>query len=229
MPKKFRSLSPIDPQGNATMDRSISHSWQFRGCAIKAGKKNLLSNSPVFLGSWYQLLKVNKLKVFNPNQSSLLSMKFLCHSWPKRHNLIGVWLSQYDVIRFIRMTSLCSTAAPDCRTSQSKGRYCAHACSILVIIIVLGHLGRALGCLSLNWHGSVVGLIKNLLSNSTVFLDSWLLYQLLKVTKLKVFNPNQSSIFLSMKFLCHFWSFGQSPGLPILKLTWQHRGAELEF
>ena len=29
-----------------------------------------------------------------------------------------------DVIRFVSMTSLCLTAAPDCRTSQSKGRYC---------------------------------------------------------------------------------------------------------
>ena len=34
-----------------------------------------------------------------------------------------MWLSQYDVIRFISMTSLCLTAAPDCRTSQSRGSY----------------------------------------------------------------------------------------------------------
>ena len=151
MPQKFRSLSPIDPQGNATMDRSISHSWQFRGCAIKAGKKNLLSNSPVFLGSWYQLLKVNKLKVFNPNQSSLLSMKFLCHSWPKRHNLIGVWLSQYDVIMFNSSPRL---------SYQPKQR---------------------------------------------------------QILCTRVFNPSHNH--------CS-WPFGQIPGLPILKLTWQCRGAD---
>jgi hypothetical protein len=32
-----------------------------------------------------------------------------------------------DVIRFVSMTSLGSRAAPDCRTGQNKGRYCARA------------------------------------------------------------------------------------------------------
>ena len=31
------------------------------------------------------------------------------------------------IIRFVSMTSLCLTAAPDCRTKQSKGRYCMRA------------------------------------------------------------------------------------------------------
>ena len=34
-------------------------------------------------------------------------------------------MSQYDVIRFVSMMSLCLTAAPDCHTGQRKDRYCA--------------------------------------------------------------------------------------------------------
>ena len=34
------------------------------------------------------------------------------------------------------MTTLDSRTAPDCRTSQSKGRYCTHAHSIPVVVIV---------------------------------------------------------------------------------------------
>ena len=33
------------------------------------------------------------------------------------------------------MTSLCSIAAPNCRTCQSKGRYCKRECLILLILI----------------------------------------------------------------------------------------------
>ena len=37
------------------------------------------------------------------------------------------------------MTSLCLIAAPDCRTGQSKGRYCAqlHSQSLLLVEVVL--------------------------------------------------------------------------------------------
>ena len=34
------------------------------------------------------------------------------------------------------MTSLCSTAAPDCRTGQSKGRYCARIQSQLLLLVM---------------------------------------------------------------------------------------------
>ena len=41
-------------------------------------------------------------------------------------HVAGVWSSQYDVIRFLNMTSLDLTAAPNC---PSKGRYRVHACT----------------------------------------------------------------------------------------------------
>ena len=42
-----------------------------------------------------------------------------------------------DVIRFVSMTSLGSTAAPDCPTGHSKGRYCARVASILFLSLFL--------------------------------------------------------------------------------------------
>ena len=50
-----------------------------------------------------------------------------------------------DVIRFVSMTSLGSRAAPDCRTGQSKGRYCARALqsySLVYFFLALDHVGE---------------------------------------------------------------------------------------
>ena len=44
-------------------------------------------------------------------------------------------MKQCDVIRFVSMTSLCSTAAPDCHTRQIKGRYPALAASFPVVVV----------------------------------------------------------------------------------------------
>ena len=45
-----------------------------------------------------------------------------------------------DVIRFVSMTSLGSRAAPDCRTGQSKGRYCARLQSYSLVYFFLGYI-----------------------------------------------------------------------------------------
>ena len=58
---------------------------------------------------------------------------------PKRHNVIGVGSSQYDVIRFISMTSLGLTPAPDCRTVQSRGRFCKPVASFQVVVVALDY------------------------------------------------------------------------------------------
>ena len=42
----------------------------------------------------------------------------------------------YEVIRFVSMKSVGSIAAPDCRTSQSKGRYCARTCTASFPVVV---------------------------------------------------------------------------------------------
>ena len=59
--------------------------------------------------------------------SLILDVKSKENPWeqPKRHDL-------YECDR-VSMTSLCSTAAPDCCTSQSKGKY--HAASIPVVVV----------------------------------------------------------------------------------------------
>ena len=58
-------------------------------------------------------------------------------SWNQQQ---GLEMKQCDVIRFVSMTSLCSTAAPDCRTSHSKGRYCTRVPSIPVFVVAGSHL-----------------------------------------------------------------------------------------
>ena len=50
--------------------------------------------------------------------------------------LIGVCATRLVVCKpKVSMTSLCSTAAPNCHTGQSKGRYCMCARSILLILV----------------------------------------------------------------------------------------------
>ena len=50
--------------------------------------------------------------------------------------LIGVCVTRPVVCKpKVSMTLLCSTAAPDCRTCQSKGRYCVRARSIPVVAV----------------------------------------------------------------------------------------------
>ena len=44
-------------------------------------------------------------------------------------------MKQYDIIRFVSMTSLGSLAAPHCHTGQSKGRYHARSVSILIVVV----------------------------------------------------------------------------------------------
>ena len=43
----------------------------------------------------------------------------------------------------VNMTSLCSTAAPDCHTGQSNGRYLACACSTPVVVVEQGKVETA--------------------------------------------------------------------------------------
>ena len=76
----------------------------------------------------YQLSLVTKKPDFTLDSNIFWSsiVIFVSHLgllWSKEEIGKGIGLKQCDVIRFVSMTSLCSIAAPDCCTSQSKGRY----------------------------------------------------------------------------------------------------------
>ena len=100
----------------------------------------------------------------------------------RRHKQIGVWSSQYEVIRFdSSMTSLGSTAAPIC--CCCKGRYCARTSSIPVIFV------------DINGQSAVPPLCSSLLlHNQESFYISLLSYEKFYFTS--TFN-----------FLSHFFHF----------------------
>ena len=70
-----------------------------------------------------------------PMKPFFIKIQNFWYSESKETWLIWLCESQYDVIRFVSVTSLCSTVAPDCRTGKSKGRYCKQDCSIPVVVI----------------------------------------------------------------------------------------------
>ena len=71
-----------------------------------------------------QMKKKSHLHVFLPKyMKKSPNYTFICNQRDMTYRSVR---DPYDVIRFVSMTSLCWTAAPNCRTGQSKGRYRAH-------------------------------------------------------------------------------------------------------
>ncbi len=74
-------------------------------------------------------------KVITREQDQTVNRKsvnyMISYTFGQGRNKLRNRIDECDVIRFVSMTSLGSRAAPDCRTGQSRGRYCARAASIL--------------------------------------------------------------------------------------------------